>query len=69
MGRTVMELNKNILAISILSATLVGCGGGSSSSSSDDDTTTPVEGLPDFVTCNADETICTIKRRDTRRRE
>lgn len=56
-----MELNKNILAISILSATLVGCGGGSSSSSSDDDTTTPVEGLPDFVTCNADETICTLE--------
>ena len=56
-----MELNKNILAISILSATLVGCGGGSSSCSSDDDTTTPVAGTPDFVTCNADETICTLE--------
>lgn len=56
-----MELNKNILAISILSATLVGCGGGSSSSSSDDDPTTPVAGTPDFVTCNADETICTLE--------
>lgn len=64
-----MELNKNILAISILSATLVGCGGGSggsSSNSNDDDTTAPVvtapdATTPDFVTCNSDNTVCTLE--------
>ncbi len=51
-----MKLNKSILALSILSATLVGCGG---SSSSGGGSTTPPEDDLDFVSCEGD--VCTLE--------
>lgn len=55
-----MEFNKNLIAVAIASATLVGCGGSSSSSSSNDDDNDTGVTLPDFVTCNDAGDTCTI---------
>jgi hypothetical protein len=53
-----MELNKNLLAVAILSATLVGCGGDSSSNGSASDAP-----LASFVSCEAGDAgdVCTLK--------
>ncbi|MCY0965960.1 hypothetical protein [Parathalassolituus penaei] len=62
-----MEFKKKYLVAALLAATtasIVGCGGSSSSSNKDTgntDTDTDTEVTYDFVTCNSDETVCTLE--------